>query len=285
MKQGRSISFIIRLFFLILLGIIAVLPVLYTFANSFMSSEEITLYYGPAMMEDGQGFSVFHLIPDELSLDGYRQILLEQPEYLLKFWNSVALAGSIVLGQVAISCLGGYGFSKFCFPLKNTIFVIVMIVMMMPYQVTLVSNYIVLKEANLIGSFWSVILPGIFSPFGVFLMKQAMDGVPDEMIESAQLDGARQLTLLRRVVIPCAKGGLVALILLSFIDNWNMVEQPLVFLKDQSQYPLSVFLAQVNRLNFSVSFACGVLAMIPVFLLFGYFEEELVEGIALSGLK
>lgn len=285
MRRQKRVFSILRIVLLTAAACLFLLPVVYTIGNSLMGSEEIFTYYSALTDESASGSMAFHLFPDRPTLDGFYEILLRRPDYLMKFWNSLLLTGAIVAGQSLLAILAGYGFSKFQFPCKNILFVAVVILMMMPYQVTLVSNYIVLKEMNLIGGYLAVILPGIFSPFGVFLMKQSFDQVPKEMMESAKLDGANQLCTLRRVVLPCAKGGLVCLFLLCFVDNWNMVEQPLVFLKDELMYPLSIFLVQVNLLNLGVSFACGVLAMLPVMLLFAYFEEELAEGIVLASFR
>ncbi len=116
-------------------------------------------------------------------------------------------------------------------------------------------------------------------------MRQVISTMPNDIIEAAKIDGANQFQLLFKIVIPRSQSGIVSLAILCFIDNWNMVEQPLVFLKDKTQYPLSIFLSQINSSNLSLSFACGILAMIPVALLFVFFEKELVEGISFSNLK
>lgn len=258
-------------------------PAVYTLGNSFMSTAEIARYYGRVSQPDVR--TLFHLFPDHVSLDGYYQILLRRPDYLVKFWNSLIYSAVIVAGQVAVSCLAGYAFARFSFPGKNAIFFVIIILMMMPYQVTLVSNYIILDELHLLGGWAAVILPTIFSPFGVFLMRQAAVSIPAEILESAKLDGASPLRTLGSIVVPLCKSGVCSLIILSFIDVWNMVEQPLVFLSERGQYPMSIFLSQMNSSAPELGFACGMLAMAPVVLLFLFFEEELTEGIAASNLK
>lgn len=268
---------------LVFLALVAVFPLLYTVTNSFMSTAEISRYYGQIAQQGGH--TLFHLLPDIPSLDGYYQILLRRPDYLVKFWNSILLSGCIVAGQVVISCLAGYAFSRFRFPGKETVFFVLIILMMMPYQVTLVSNYIVLDKMKLIGTYASVILPAVFSPFGVFLMRQVFDNIPKALIEAAQLDGAHQVQILTRIAVPMSRSGIAALVILSFIDSWNMVEQPLIFLKSRLSYPLSIFLVQINSSNLQLGFACGVLAMLPAALLFLLFESELVEGISIASLK
>ena len=272
-----------RYVILIAFALVVLLPIVYTVTNSFMSAAEIRHYYSSINAEAGS--TMFHIVPDRFSLDSYYQVFLASPNYLRKFWISMGLTTVIVAGQVVVSCFAGYGFAKFNFPGRDAIFFIIIIMMMMPYQVTLVSNYIVLDKLNLIGTYWALILPGIFSPFGVFLMRQVMATTPTVLMEAAMLDGANQIQVLFKVVLPRCKSGVVSLIILSFIDNWNMVEQPLIFLDEVSQYPLSVFLAQANSSNLSLSFTCGILAMLPVALLFLFFEKELVDGIGFSNLK
>lgn len=264
---------------LILLAVVALFPVFFIATNSFMSQSEIILGYGDSTKID------FHVIPREFSLQGYMDVFLLTPSYLMKFWSSMFISFAIMAGQVLISCLGGYGFAKFRFPLKNVIFYFMIILMMMPLQVTLVPNYIVLDKIGLIGSYTALILPGVFSTFGVFLMAQVFSSVPDNLIEAAKIDGANHLQILLRVMIPYARAGVASLVILNFIDTWNMVEQPLVFLKDSTKYPLSIFLANINQANLGISFVCGILAIIPVFLLFLHFKDSLISGIENTNLK
>ena len=260
-----------------------ILPMIYTVCNSFMSVAEVEQYYGSVFSDKGS--AVFHLFPDILSLDTYYRVFLAQPDYLVKFITSLLLVGVIIFGQAAVSVFAGYALAKYPFPGSNVCFFVVIILTMMPYQVTLVSNYIVLDYLGLINTYWALILPGIFSPFGVFLMRQVMLSVPNEMIEAAELDGANILQTIFHIVVPYCKSGIVALLLLSFFDNWNMVEQPLVFLEDSFQYPLSVYLAQFNSDHIGLSFTCGVLAMLPAVLLFFFFEDDLCNGVAFANLK
>lgn len=269
---------------LVFMACLVLVPFLFTILNAFMGSEEFYYYYGTLNSKE-EVYLAFHLIPDQWSGEGFVTILLSTPEYLMKFWNSLGITAAIVLGQIGISCLAGYGFSKFRFPGRYPLFVLVVILMMMPYQVTLVSNYIILDKLGLIGGYPAVILPGIFSSFGVFLMKQVMDGIPQEILEASRLDGAGHIRTLLAVALPMVKGGIASLLMLNFVDNWNMVEQPMVFLREKSMYPLSIFLADSISGSSMEIFACGVLAMLPVVLLFAGFRDELESGIALSSLK
>lgn len=212
-------------------------------------------------------------------------MLLRRPDYLIKFWNSLLLCTAIVLGQLTVSCMGGFAFAKYRFPHKEILYYILIILMLMPVQVTLVPNYIVLDWLGLLDRWACLVLPVALAPFGTFLMTQVFKSVPDELLDAARLDGASTRQQLVRIMIPAAQSGVVSLALLAFIDAWNMVEQPVTFLRDASRYPLSVFLASVNSENFPLSFVCGVLALLPVLLLFLFFQKELVQGIEFSGLK
>lgn len=270
------------LFFL--LGAAVLFPMLYLFANSLMSPGEVRRYYG-AVFGTRETTAVLHLLPDVVSLGGFEQVLLRQPDYLYKFWVSLGLCGTIVAGQLAVSCMGGFAFAKYRFRGKKVLFFLLIVLMMMPVQVTLVPNYIVLERLNLLDSYGALILPAMFLPFGTFLMTQIFKAVPDEVLQAGQIDGAGTLTVLFRVLLPAGRAGAVSLCLLTFIDAWNMVEQPLAFLKDSAKYPFSVFLASTSRDALAVVFPCGVLAMLPVLLLFWFFNEELVEGIEFTGIK
>jgi multiple sugar transport system permease protein len=268
---------------LIVFAAVAMFPLIYTFTNSFIGASEFAKYYGDLTVNKGS--TPFHLIPDMITFDGYKEILVVRPHYLMKFWISLLLSASIMVGQIIVAVLGGYAFSRFRFPGRNGIFFVLILIMMMPYQVTLVPNYIIMEKLGLIGSYASIILSGIFSAFGVFLMRQVMDGIPTSILESAQIDGAGSFRRLCSILLPNCKAGISALMILSFADSWNMVEQPLVFLRDSFKQPLSVFLTRVNEMNPEVSFACGLLSILPVFLLFLHDKDEMIRGIEYSTIK
>lgn len=276
-KKSKCIDIIVYAV-LILFGAAALFPVIFIAASSLMDESEVIRSYVVGDMD-------FHIIPRSFSVNGYLEVFLYTPAYLMKFWKSMLLSTVILAGQLVISCLGGYGFAKFSFKGKNVIFFFVIILMMMPLQVTLVPNYIVFERLGLIGSYASVILPGVFYTFGVFLLTQFFSSIPNSIIEAAKLDGANQIQLLCKIIVPYAKSGVASLCILNFIDTWNMVEQPLIFLKDSTKYPLSVFLANVSRENLSISFVCGILAILPVLLLFLYLKDSLISGIENTNLK
>lgn len=216
------------------------------------------------------------------SLEAIYKVFLATPEYLLVFWRTIALCGVIVAGQVVLSVLAGMGFAKYDFPGKGLWFFLLLVVMVLPLQVTLVPNFRILGTLNLLDTQWALVLPALFAPLGTFLMTQSFRAVPDEILEAAQLDGASTFTILWRILVPCGKNGLACVIVLTFLESWNMVEQPMAYLKEPAQYPLSVSLATTGARDQAVQLACCLLALLPPLLLFLGLHKELVQGIALQ---
>lgn len=220
-----------------------------------------------------------------LTVAYYYKVFLASPRYWYRYWKSLALSLIIAFGQLLASTLAGYGFAKHRFPGKNAMFFMLMALMIMPLQVTLVPNYIVLDKMGLLNTYYALALPMIFVPLGTFIMTQSFKAVPNEIIDAAKLDGCGTLGCLWRIAIPMNKSGLVCTLLLSFLDGWNMVEQPIVYLKRFADYPLSVALASVSPADPTVQLVCCVLVMVPPLFLFAYFNQELVEGITLGREK
>lgn len=286
-------SKIINLFLTVLLMVAAVfflLPIVLTVTNSLMSATEITANYGVIFEKTDTGGKKFilervnlKLIPDMVSFSQYFTVLLKSPEYLLKFWNSMTLVVPIVVFQIGTALLAAYGFARFPGKLKAIVFFLYIIIMLMPYQVTLVPNYIVSDWLGILDSYWSIWLPGIFSPFSVYLLTKYMRRIPASIIDAAKIDGAREWQIFTKVCAPICRNMVCAVAILVFMDYWNMVEQPLILLKDEALYPLSVFLSKINEAEVGLAFAVAAIYMVPSLLLFLYGEEYLVEGIAYQG--
>lgn len=271
------------------------LPTILTIANSFMASSEISTNYGVIFnqykeTEYGERNTDYvaekvnlKFIPDMVDFSQYTTVLLKSPEYLLKFWNSVILTVPIVIFQILIALGASYSFMRFRGRLKEIIFFLYVALMLMPYQVTLVPNYLVADWMNTLDTRWSIILPGVFAPFSVYLLTKFMRRIPNSLIEAAKLDGANEWQIFTKVCIPLCKGSIASVAILVFIDYWNMVEQPLIMLKDSDMHPLSVFLSQINSGEVGLAFAVATIYMVPTILIFLYGEEYLVDGISYSG--
>ncbi len=265
-------------------------PIVLTITNSFMSSSEISSNYGTVFAVDANGGKVYisekvnlKFIPDMVSFSQYITVLFKSPDYLLKFWNSVILVGPIVIFQLIVASLASYGFARYRGRIREIIFFIYIILMLMPYQVTLVPNYLVSDWLNMLNTNWAIWLPGIFSPFAVFLLTKFMRRIPESYIEAAQIDGAGEWKIYRKICLPLCKGAICSAAILVFIDYWNMVEQPLILLTDAEKHPLSVFLSKINAGEIGLAFAVATIYMVPSLLIFLYGEEYLVDGITYQG--
>ena len=289
-KIRKNAGKIILFIFLAGLSFIFLMPVIFTLTNSFMSSSEISANYGSVFATTQTGGRVYvsktvnlKFIPDIVTFSQYITVLFKSPAYLFKFWNSVIYVGPIVAGQLFIAALAAYGFSRNRTAAKEIIFFIYIILMLMPYQVTLVPNFLVSRALNIVDTRWAIWLPGIFSPFAVFLLTKFMRRIPVGVMEAARIDGAGDWQIFTGIALPLCKGGLASIAILIFIDYWNMVEQPLVLLGNEDLHPLSVFLSKINSGEISLAFAVAVIYMILPLLIFLYGEEYLVEGITYQG--
>ncbi len=247
--------------FALLLAFVSIAPFVYVLTLSFL----------PA----GQG----------LTFRYYYDVFLGSSQYLVRFWKSMGICGAIVAGQLVVSVLAGYGFAKCEFPGKNTLLFVLMILMVLPLQVTLAPNYIMLDNLGLLDTYYALILPSIFVPLGAFILTQSFKSVSADIIDAAKLDGCGVFRMLTKVVLPMNTSGLVCVTLLSFLDGWNMVEQPIAYLKDFIRYPISVALAYVPPADPTLQLVCCILVVIPPLFLFTYFNKELVEGIVLAEVK
>lgn len=281
-----SIATVIAAFFAILF----LMPIVLTITNSFMSSSEISANYGSVFATNDKGGKVYisekvnlKFIPDIVSFSQYTTVLLKSPEYLLKFWNSVILVVPIVVFQLLVAAGASFGFSRYRGRIKELIFFVYIILMLMPYQVTLVPNYLVSDWLHILDTNWAIWLPGIFSPFAVFLLTKYMRRIPVSVMEAAQIDGAGEWQIFTKICMPLCKGAMCSIAILIFIDYWNMVEQPLILLSDSNKHPLSVFLSKINSGEIGLAFAVATIYMVPPILVFLYGEDYLVEGITYQG--
>lgn len=294
MKEVLAVGKVIqKLTLTVLMGAVALLmlfPIGVTLINSFMSSREIGINYGPigqmnpVIQGRSDPFANLKWLPDQVSLEQYGKVLMDSPMYLSMFWNSVFLVVPIIAGQTVIAALAAYAFSKLRFRGREFLFLVYVLTMLMPFQVTLVPNYIMADRLGLLNSPGAIILPGIFAAFGVFMLRQFMLDIPYAYIEAAKMDGAGHLRIFYTIIVPMVQPGLAALTILLFVDYWNMVEQPLIFLDDPLRQPLSVYLSNVSSEK-GLAFAASMIYMAPMVLLFLYAETYFIEGIQLSGIK
>lgn len=274
-------------FFLLLLALFYISPLLLTITNSLMNPEEVRSHYSTIgnLFHPGEKFVEMRLIPDRVSIAQYLELLLESPVYLSMFWNSVKLALPIVLGNLWVSSMAAYAFTVLKFRGKEVLFFFYILVMLLPLQVTLMPNYLMADWLNIKDSYLAIILPGIFNPFGTFLLRQSMKMVPQAYIESAQMDGAGHLRIYTSIVLPMVKSGLAATAMLTLMEYWNLIDQAVVFIQKNEKQPLSLFLAEINTQQIGVSFAGAIVYACPILLILFWGQDALRDGIQLSGVK
>lgn len=267
-----------------LLSLIVWLPVWMLLSGALMPIDEINQAFGP-VLNGSKGLASWPLFPKYPTLAPYVKLLLDSPEFFAMFWNSVKLVVPILLGQVLLGMPAAWGFARFEFPFKKVLFTIYIGLMLMPFQVTMVPNYLVLDKLQMLDTRWAVILPAACSTFPVFIMYRFFKAVPKDMIEAIAIDGAGPFRTFLYIGLPLGAPGIVSALVLGFLEYWNMIEQPLTFMKDKSLWPLSLYLPQITADHLGVSITASVVMLIPALLVFLWGQTYLEAGIRTAGLK
>lgn len=277
-NNKNKITYLIILLFCIIMA----LPIFFIICGSFMSTDEIIMNFQKSSVNE---FINMYFIPKRFSISQYNEILIKNPMYLRLFWNSFFVTSLIIVGNIIISFMVSYSLYRLNNKFTDIILMIYTIVMLMPYQALCVPNFIMINKLGLMDTFWAIILPAIFNPFGVFLLKQFMNTIPRAYFESAQMDGISEFNMCINIALPLCKAGISALAILLCVDYWNIIEQPLIFIQSSNKELLSVFLSTISNTNPAYIFASSVFFMIIPLLFFLDNEENLISGIQLSGLK
>ena len=271
---------------LTLVALIILLPVVLTALYSFFSPEEIKAFMETRGNYDASAWMEIKLAPRVFSLSQYYNILIEDVSVLRLLCNSAMYTVAILLGQALVIPAMAYALSRFKFRGRDAIFFIVIMLMLLPFQVTMVPNVLTLRAMGLLNTAWAVILPTCFAPFYIFLVRQFMVGLPRELLEAAEVDGAGTFRCFIHVALPVCRPILGAAVALSFADCWNLVEQPLTYLAGQTQLmPLSVMFNQLTENPSGVEFAGAALYILPALLIYLYFQKDILSGIQLTELK
>lgn len=287
-KREKKVWRLLLFFVLVLHGAIILFPMLLTVADSFMSQAEIDIHYGILFSSDpvqNARHLKIKLIPLMVSFSQYARVLFQSPDYLYKFWNSVIYTVPIVLLQVTVSLLAAYSFSRFPGKYKEFLLLAYILLMLMPNQVTMVPNYLVCKWLGILDTRWAIWMPGISAPFSVYFLTKGMRKIPANIYEAARIDGAGEWKIFTGISLPLCRGTVVSVAILVFMDYWNMVEQPILMLSDQTLHPLSVFLSKIAESESGLAFAAAVVYMVCPICIFLYGEEELEEGFYVGTVK
>jgi len=290
MKMAKKV---LSVFCIIVLAVGFALPIFVTVANSFMTGFEVFNRYTISLLPTNSFYALevfpqvhfvrMTLIPDRFSFGQYF-MLFRNIEYMNALWNSIIITVPAVLGQLVVCVPAAYAFEFSKWRHKEKLFFVYIVIMLMPLPVLIVPQFVLAVRWGISESMLAIILPAIFAPFGVFLLRQFLKNIPVEFIEAAKIDGAGQLRILISIIVPLLKPAIVALTILVFVDYWNVVDQALVFITDIDRQPLSVYIARLTG-NFDIVFAASVFYMLPALLVFLHGQEELMSGMRISGLK
>ncbi len=259
-------------------------PLWMILSASFMGSREMVHNLAPVLSEEA-GYAHWPILPQYPTLKPYVELLLDAPAFFTMFWNSCKQVFPIVAGQIVIGAPAAWAFARFRFRGKGVLYALYIILMLMPFQVTMVSGYFVLDRLGLMNTVWAIILPGAVSTFPVFLMIRFFAAIPSALTEAASLDGAGAWQIFIHLGLPLGVPGILSAVVLGFLEYWNALEQPMTFLKDQTLWPLSLYLPTVTAENAGASLAASVIMLMPALLIFLFGQKYLEAGIAASGMK
>lgn len=274
-RKLPSLEVVILYIILTVLAILFVLPVFYLFMGAFKAESE--LFRVP-----------FKWLPDKFILDNFINMFQSIP-FMRYLKNTMIIVVFNIIGSLLSCSLVAYGFSRLRWPGRDKVFILVLITMILPYQVTLVPLFLMFTKMKWIGTFLPLIVPCFFgNPFFIFLLRQFFTGIPQDISEAARIDGASEFTIFSRLVLPMAKPALTTVALFAFIRSWNDFLGPLVFLGRDELYTLSLAASMLKSNldpNWSVLLALGTVMILPVLLIFFVMQKYFIQGIAMSGIK
>ena len=259
-------------------------PIWFGITGAFSSQWELAENLKPIFYQT-EGMARGTFVPRAPTLRSLVEVLLDSPGFFTMFWNSVAISLGILAGQLLITVPAAWALARLPIFGKRHILTLYILLMLMPFQVLMFPQYLVLSDLKLLDTLWAVILPAVFSTFPVFLLHRFFLAIPTEILEAARLDGAGEVQLYWQIAVPLGMPGILAGGILSFLDSWNMIEQPMTYLKTKSLWPLALFLPNIGLEDMGMGFAAALIMLIPAALLFLTCQEDLKKGIALSGGK
>ena len=284
-RQHRSRKIVTRTL-LMILALVMLVPVVVTFLYSFFSPAEIKAFMETRNNYDAAQWMDVRLAPQMFSLSQYYEILIKDTSILRMFVNSAFYTAMILLGQAVVIPMMAYALSRFKFKGRDAIFFTIIMLMLLPFQVTMVPNVLTLRRIGLLNTVWAVIMPMWFSPFYIFLIRQFMVGLPNDLLEAGQMDGAGTVRCYFQIVLPVCRPILGAAVALSFADCWNLVEQPMTYLSQRTDLqPLSVMFNQLVTESTGIEFAGAAIYILPALFIYLYFLKDILAGIQLSELK
>jgi multiple sugar transport system permease protein len=275
---------LLNLFILCLLVLLIWFPLWMLVSGSFMGIGEVRDGIG-AVLGQKEGYAAWPLFPKYPTFRPYIRLLLDTPQFFPMFWNSCIQVIPGVAGQLIIALPAAWSFARFRFRGRKVLLLLYIVLMIMPFQVTMVSSYLVLDRLRLMNTHSALIVPMLFSAFPVFVMEKSFQTIPPSLIEAAKIDGAGEMKIFFHIGLPIGASGIISAGVLGFLEGWNAIEQPITFLKDKALWPLSLYLPSIAMDELGVAMVACVIAMMPALLFFLFGQKYIEEGIVASGIK
>ena len=273
-KKAPTTAEVLRTTFLTLVVLIVVIPVVWIVLSSFKSATELS--QRPPT-----------IIPHQWNIRNYTDAL-----HTFGFWgyfkNSVFVTTMATLLTLTINSMAAFAFAKYNFRGKNGLFILTLSMIMIPLQVILIPIYLVISSLGMVNTYWGLIIPAAATPTGVFIIRQYMLTIPDELLEAARIDGAGEFRIFLRIVLPLARPALAVVAIFSVMWRWNDFLWPLIVAQDQKYYTVPVALAVLNgelAVPYNLVLAMSVLSIIPVLIMFIFLQRQIIQGIAQTGMK
>jgi len=264
---------VIAYLLLIIWAILSLMPLYWMLSISFMNV--VTLLRMPPK-----------LIPVPFTVSNYERLMVKS---MLPLWeyNSAFVAIINTAISLFVSSFYGYIFAKKTFPGRNLLFWVLIATLMVPFHVTIIPVFLMFRNFKMLNSYWALIVPGLFSAYGVFLMRQVMKTLPTELVEAAKIDGCREFGIYWRIMLPLAKPGLAVLGIFTFVGNWNDFFWPLVVINTPKMYTLPVGLPtlQAQWTDYGLLMAGAALAALPTIVIFLAFQKYFLQGITVGAIK
>lgn len=266
---------------LILLALTICYPIWFSLTGAISSQWELEKNLEPVFYSSG-AMAAWPLLPQSPTLSSLVEVLLDSPGFFPMFWNSVFISLFILLGQFLVTVPAAWSLARLPLPGKKPLLTLYTLLMLMPFQVLMFPQYLILRDLRLLDTLSSVILPAVFSTFPVFLLHRFFLAIPQEILEAARIDGAGEGRIFLQMALPLGAPGILATGILTFLESWNMIEQPMTYLTSKTHWPLALFLPSIGLNDMGMGFAASLITLIPPLLLFLLCQDDLKQGISAS---
>ena len=273
-KKPPSTGAILRTAFLLFMTFIILAPVLWFVLSSFKDATDL-------------GARPPKILPTRWAFENYTEAF-RMYNYKRYFMNSVIVTSVATVLTLVINSMAAYAFAKYNFRGRDGLFVMTLAMIMIPLQVILIPIYLVVSSLGLVNTYWGMIIPAAATPTGVFIMRQYMLTIPDELIEAARIDGAGEFRIFARIVLPLCRPALAVVAIFSILWRWNDFIWPLLIAQKEELYTLPVALALLNGqlvVPYNIVLAMSVMSIIPVLFMFVFMQRQIIQGIAQTGIK